>query len=594
MVYNHTEVQDMETFDLKECSITGGFFADYLKRNADVTMDNVYRRFEETGRFAALKCKKTDVTPHYFWDSDVFKWLEAAAYLLARKDDAVTRRRYDAVVDDIVRGQQENGYFNSYFSVCEPDGIFSERHKHELYCAGHLFEAAVAAAKYLGDDRLLKVSEKFADYIALRFCEKRDTGFITPGHEEIELALYKLYDYTGKEKFKTLADFFLCERGKRAEKDIIAPVRTQSHLPVKAQTEGVGHAVRAAYLYCAMADAAAYDKDYLPALEKIYDNISRKREYVTGGIGNRAENEGFSFDYDLDNFSAYSETCAAIGYAFFCHRMFKLTGDVKYADKLEKLIYNAAIASVSLDGKSFFYVNPLEMNIGKLKYNDTLEVKDNLPIAERMEVFGCSCCPPNVLRFIEQLPEFIFYKNDGVTVAQPITSSLKSDVADIEIYSELPYGGKVRISVDAHGREAPLRVRVPEWCREDYGCDFLRYDVKGKSVIELDFTPRLKTVYANPSVRDAAGKVAFTYGPLVLCAEGKDNDRLFDIRPRFDGNYEIDKGSIFTVSIPAVRLDAKDLYSYNPPCETPCRLKLIPYFAWANRGANDMRVWFTV
>lgn len=591
----------MKNFDCKHVSVTGGFWADRLELNANVTIRNVYKRFAETGRFAALNCRKSDPPSHIFWDSDVAKWLESAVYILARKQDGELKAIYDETVETILSHQRDDGYFNSYFLTYEPDGIFKTRYQHELYCAGHLFEAAAAAVKLLGDERLLRFSEKYAHYIRERFTEKKDVGFSTPGHEEIELALFKLYDLTKDDKYRSLAEHFLWLRGTKKE-HWSADTYSQSHLPIAEQVMAEGHAVRAMYLYCAMADEAAYRKELLNNLEAIFEDICERKEAVTGGLGSSEWMERFTYPYDLPNFCTYNETCAAIGYAFFCHRMFLLTGNAKYSEKIEKLLYNAILSGISLDGKSFFYVNPLEMQIEKVDYNKQfLEGHYNYPIPERVEVFDCSCCPPNVTRLIEQVPELIWYrKDDELILSQYVDSCLSSDFADAEICSGFPYDGKVKVTVDSHGKPLTLRMRVPAWCEKQFENEadgYLIFEICGKQTIELDFEMKLRTIYANPKVLADSGKIAYSYGPLILCGEGADNRDCMQIYglpecKEYQKNFGSD--GIFTVEIPAKKRTAERLYSYQSPEKEETRLKLIPYFAWANRGRNDMRVWFPI
>ncbi len=539
------------------------------------------------------------------------KWLEAAAYLLYRKEDKQIRAWFDEAVNDIIQNQQPNGYFNSYFQVYDPDSIFQRRVDHELYCAGHLFEAAVAASEYLKDNRLLSFSEKYVDYIYDRFVVKKDTGFITPGHEEIELALFKLYRFTGKEKYKELAEFFINERGVKQE-DTYKYATTshmQSHIPVREQFTAEGHAVRALYLYIAMADMAFIERDeeLKNAVENIYNNIVGKRMYITGGVGSSHKGENFTVDYDLPNFTSYSETCAAIALAFFCDRMLKLTGEAKYGALFERVLYNALMVGISLAGDTFFYVNPLEMYNEKADYHRGINLfGEAVPIAERVKVFTCSCCPPNLCRFFEELPQFIWYKDEEkkeLTVSQLISSSLCCDMAKVELVSGFPYNGKVCLKVDSYGKRIRLRIRIPEWCEtsfENVQDGYLIFeDTFDNEEIDLEFPFALRKIYANSLVREDAGKVAFSYGPLILCAEEVDNDfALTTVRVKDLENAKITilDGSldVLRVKLPIkIAKETEGLYSYIPSKTEENYLTLLPYFAWANRGANDMQVWFT-
>ena len=321
-------VMIMKFIDYDRVALTDGFWKEVRSRNAAVSLKNVYRRFAETGRFSAVACVRREDPPHIFYDSDVAKWLEAAAYLQKDYPDAEIRAIIDETVDTIARSQLACGYFNSYYQVYKPDKIFTERTEHELYCAGHLIEAAVALDACGVNGKLLAVMKKYAEYIYDRFYVKRDTGFTTCGHPEIELALVRLYTHTGERKWLTLAQFFIDERGKRAEEIYPTVDRTydQSHKPVREQTEAVGHAVRALYLYIAMADVGRLtgDDTLVQVCETLFQDIVNKKMYITGGTGSSNVGERFTIAYDLPNQTAYSETCSAIALAFFAERMARI------------------------------------------------------------------------------------------------------------------------------------------------------------------------------------------------------------------------------------------------------------------------------
>lgn len=594
----------MKDFTLNENVIDDGFWARRREINAAHTIPAVYARFKETGRFEALKCNGSPA--HIYWDSDIAKWLEAAAYLLARKENAQIRAWYDEAVEDICGNQQENGYFNSYFQVFEKDGVYQKIHNHELYCAGHLFEAAVAASKYLHDDRLLRFSEKYVDYIYERFVEKQDTAFKVPGHEEIELALLRLYEHTGVEKYKTLAAHFINLRGTLGEGFGVS-YYIQNHAPVREQTFATGHAVRATYLYIAMADLARLtgDKELLAAVETIYEDIINGKMYITGGLGSENMGEKITVPYHLPNESAYAETCAGIGLALFCVRMQKLTGKATYGNTFERVLYNGLLSGVSLDGERFFYVNPLEMQIDYSDLNRQLQqAKARLPIPERIQVFNTSCCPPNICRFMEELPSFVWFKSEEkneLILSQYISSTLTSKLADAVLRADFPASGKISLKVHSHGKKITLKLRVPEWCEETFDNEkdgYLTFEgVFSGEEISLDFKMRLKKVYANTQVWANTNKTAFCYGPLVLCAESADNAAplaCVSVAERENAALSL-TGDEYTlrVTLPAfVAKNAKALYSYAPPSYEKTELTLIPYYAWANRGKGDMRLWF--
>lgn len=594
----------MRGMDLDECRITEGFFAARQELNATVTMESVYDRFFETGRINALKCDPALVKSHIYWDSDVAKWVEAAAYVLHSREDAALRSKMDAIIDDIVRNQKETGYFNSYFQVWEPDAVFTRRWDHELYCAGHLFEAAVALSRYLGDDRLLRFAEKYVDHITERFVEKRDTGFTTPGHEEIELALLRLNALTGEEKYLRLAEFFLNQRGVAGNEEKIYYM--QSHLPIREQTEATGHAVRALYLYTAMAELALRtdDKPLVEALRKLASDVIDRKMYVTGSVGSSYAGEKFTIPYDLPNALSYSETCASIALIFFCDRMLRLTGEKVFGDVAERVLFNGVLAGVSLDGTSFFYVNPLEVNADKVRFNEALpKSRDHQPLLRRVKVFSCSCCPPNICRFFAELPTYIWYiEGNTVLLSQYISSHLETGTVTADLVSDFPYSGKIRLCVDSKGKPITLRLRKPEWCRvsfdnEEDGYLIYRGIFAGEE-IALDFGMEPRRIYADPRIFDDAGKVAFAYGPLILCAEGTDNGgTLPGVFAEADAPISVSvrpgDPAVLTATVAGSRaIPGDSLYSDRRPASERIELRLIPYFAWANRDPSDMKIWF--
>ncbi|MDR0705227.1 MAG: glycoside hydrolase family 127 protein, partial [Planctomycetaceae bacterium] len=363
------------------------FWSPRLKTNREISIPHNYKWCEETGRFTnfakAAKLLNGDFEGIYFNDSDVYKVLEGTAYSLADHPDPALEKRADEVIAWIAAAQLPNGYLNSYFSLREQDKKWTQIGKHELYCAGHLIEAAVAYKQATGKETLLNVAEKFTDHIIDVFCTKKSPKFEVPGHEEIELALIKLYQLTGQEKYLTLSKHFIDIRGDQSKRnDKISGAYQQDHLPIREQSEIVGHAVRAVYLYAGVADNAAYsgDQELINAMDRLWNDVVNKKMYITGGIGARHEGEAFGNAYELPNRTAYCETCAAIGLVFWAHRMNLLHGDAKYADVVERAMYNGVLSGVGLDGKSFFYVNPLE-SIGN---------------HHRQPFFNCACCPTNV------------------------------------------------------------------------------------------------------------------------------------------------------------------------------------------------------
>ena len=599
----------MQTIDFKQVEIGKGFIRDLQKLNAEVSVYNVYKRFEQTGRFRAMKCIRDDAhKPHIFWDSDIAKWLESVAYILAKKEDAQLKQWADEAIADICANQLPCGYFNSYFQVYEPENIFKKRTEHELYCAGHLIEAAVALHESGVDEKLYAAMIRYADYIYERFYVKKDAAFTTCGHPEIELALVRLYNSTADKKYLDLASFFIEDRGKHNEETyaFTYPIYHQDHAPVREQTTAEGHAVRALYLYIAMADVARIkgDGQLADVCEKLFQDIVGRKMYITGGTGSSYHGETFTFPYDLPNIFAYSETCSAIALAFFCERLAKLQNKAVYHEIFERVLYNNILAGESKDGKGFFYVNPLEMHENIYDYNEGLKTKLFCPIPERVEVFDCSCCPPNLTRFIESAGGFIYgTEGDAILVNQYISSKTQIGQTKLSLSSQMPYGGTATLRVEG---TALLKLRVPAWnngvslkingrkveagVHEGYleiGCD-------GEVEIALDFHIRPKFVYANENVWYDNGRKAIEYGAMVLCGESADNGKnLRAVRVRSLAGAKAKVGDFFTLEVRAERLKTSSaLYSYQPPVAEPFTLKLIPYFSWANRGKGDMQLWW--
>lgn len=599
----------MQPVGFDRVTLTDGFWREVRSRNADVSLKNVYRRFAETGRFSAVRCRKRENPPHIFYDSDVAKWLEAATYLQKDYPDEAVRAVIDETVDAIAASQLPCGYFNSYYQVYKPDKIFQERTEHELYCAGHLIEAAVALDACGVNAKLLRVAEKYAQYIYERFYVKRDAGFVTCGHPEIELALVRLYEHTGEQKWLTLAKYFLDERGTRAEAIYPTVDRTydQSHLPVREQREAVGHAVRAFYLYTAMADVGRLmdDRGLTAACEALFQDVVNRKMYVTGGTGSSNVGERFTIAYDLPNASAYSETCSAIAFALFAGRMAKIRNRAAYHAAIERALYNNILAGESLDGKGFFYTNPLEAHADFARYTRMLPDAPYQPLLERVEVFDCSCCPPNLIRLFAQVGGFAYGEEDGTLyVHQYISSQVSACGCELSVVSEMPFGGKAEISAKGRGR---LALRIPTWqcsvsclvggepCVPETKDDYMYIPVDGDTHIALEFEMRPRFVYANEKVWQDAGRKAVEYGPFVLCAEQAENGGgLSGIEIPSLEHAEVVRGEEgVTMKVPARRLISDGaLYSYLPPEKHACTLTLKPYYRWANHGENDMQVWF--
>lgn len=591
----------MKNISFDKVNIDSDFWADKQKLVREVSMMNVCKRFEETGRFEGAKLNWKEGQPnkpHVFYDSDIAKWIESVAYILAKHDAPELREYASNVIDTIAASQDEDGYYNQYYQTCENDRRFTNRDAHELYCLGHLIEAAVAWYNAVGEDKLLNVVEKYIDYVIKCFITDKTAKFASPGHEEIELALVKLYDLTKKEKYLDLALHFTNIRG--TENDTDRAFYNQSHLPVRKQRTAEGHSVRAVYLYSAMADLALRtdDEELKEACIDLYRNITRKRMYITGAIGSSASGEMFSYDYNLPNIHAYAESCANLGLALFCRRLNLLDESSDYADTIERIIYNGFLSSISLDGKSFFYENPLEIDPALLQRRG-----EHYPITQRLEVFGCSCCPPNITRFISTIGDFIYnVGNNRVYVNQFISNSAEFDFmgekANISIESGFPYDGKVKIVWN--GSDAELMIRLPSWC-DKYMADekgYIKKTVHNGDVLCFDFEMKAVLFEADPRVQENSGRFALTRGPLIFCLEGVDNGSyLRDISVKADGDMimgydkDLDLPVMIVDGYRRKYCDREKLYQPVSDNYVNLKLKFIPYFAFANRGETEMLIW---
>ena len=590
--------------------IRNGFWAEKQSLVRDVSLRAVYDRFRDTGRFSAFDFswkEGEENRPHIFWDSDVAKWLESAAYVLAQNDDPELEEICDDTIEKIAKNQDENGYFNIYFTVIEPNARFTRRTDHELYCAGHLMEAAVAYYKATGKPLFLDCMCKYADYIEKVFKIDGNEHFTTPGHEEIELALVKLADVTGENRYLELAKFFIDSRGQKDEPGYnwADSAYSQSHLPCCEQRTAEGHSVRAVYLYSGMADIAQkYGDERLgEACAELFGNIVHKRMYVTGGIGSTRVGEAFTVDYDLPPAMAYTESCASLGLALFARRMQLLRTDSLYAETVERVIYNGFLSALSLDGKSFFYENPLEI-LPKLH---KIKGEIHYPPAQRSEVFSCSCCPPNITRFIASIADFLYTVDDETKTVycnQYMDSEtefeMNGETVRLEQETRYPADGVVRIKYS--GAAATVAVRVPSWSKRYDGVKnsdgYIYLDVADGFEIVLDFAPEVRFIEADARVTGSEGRCAVAYGSVIYCAEAVDNPSpLRDIR--LDRSVPYSVGYNEELGVPVLEFAAyhrqispERLYSYEAAPLEPIPAKLIPYYAFANRGLSEMTVWF--
>lgn len=595
-------------FNFSGITINGGFWKDIADKNRKVTMDAVYDRFAETGRFDALKCDWKEGMPnrpHIFWDSDVAKWMEGAAYILAREEDSTLQARVEEMIDHIEQNQWEDGYINSYYTAIEPENRFTNRDHHELYCIGHLIEAAVAYYYATGRDRFLKIMERAVDCVYRVFCVEKSAAFVTPGHEEIEIALLRLYRATNNEKYLTLCKFFIDQRGNN-EKD--AKINRgskhsyeQSNQPVRELSLAEGHSVRAMYLYTAMADLAGVtgDRALRDACLRLFDDAVNRKMYITGGIGSTNIGEAFTVAYDLPSERAYTETCASIGLMFFAQKMLELEGDSIYADVVERAMYNGMLAGLSLDGTSFFYENPLEICLRDHTKNTSTEERERYPITQRLKVFGCSCCPPNLNRLLSSMERFIYRMKDGTCyVDQYIDSEWSLVQGSVRQKTAYPFCGKISLSFEGVSRAA---LRIPGWCTKftlnaPYSMENGYAVVENPGILELDLEMKPTLYEANGEVNDCAGKAALMMGPVVYCAEGADNPcNLHRLAFSRDLNAEVGFDSTYGMNTLTVDgwlcEEATSLYRPLVDRYTSTRIKLIPYYAFANRGESDMLVW---
>jgi DUF1680 family protein len=601
--------------DHRYVKITGGYWQKKAALNRDVTIKAVYDRFFESGRIEAFRCDWKEGMPnkpHIFWDSDVAKWMEGAAYILERDADPELEAKVEAIIDEIEKNQGEDGYFNVYYTVVEPKGRFTNRDCHELYCAGHLMEAACAYYNATGRDRFLGLMEKYADYIARVFMIDHSAAFNTPGHKEIELALYKMYETTGKEKYFELMKYFLETRGRQdipglPQEDLSRQI--QSHAPIREQREAIGHSVRAMYLYSAMADLAREtgEEELLSVCRELFTDVTQRKMYVTGGIGSTRHGEAFTVAYDLPNAHAYTETCASIGLIFFANRMFRAdpARTSRYADIAELAMYNGALSGLSLDGEQFFYENPLEIRLRDRTRLTNGSEQEKYPITQRVRLFGCSCCPPNLTRLLPAIGDYFYgfdEKEGAVYVNQFGESEFSYGGAKVVQTTDYPLDGAVKIASNV-----PVYVRIPGWCGGLFRADkahtfengYARFE-PGEFTVTFELKPQL--IAANVNAVNDIGRAVLRCGPFIYCAEAPDNGgevhTLFFDRTAVAA-AKTEYSEYFgapVVTLPGLRIKNKTDALYAPLDEQyeQVTLKMIPYAAFANRGECDMLVYLNV
>lgn len=591
-----------------------------------------------------------------FQDSDFAKWIEAVGYSLAPHPDPELEKTADEAIDIVCRAQAQNGYLDTYYIINGMDQVFTNlRDHHELYCLGHLIEGAIAYYEGTGKDKLLRAAMRFADYVAERFGSQEGKIHGYPGHEIAEMALLRLSEVTGREKYAELAEYFIDQRGQAPLYfDIEHPTPKgeeykvdyyhQAHIPVRQQHEAVGHAVRAMYLYSGMADLARRTGEdaLLDACRSLWKSTVREKMYITGGVGATHMGEAFSFPFDLPNDTAYAETCASIGLVFFARRMLQIEAKREYADVMELALYNGILSGIALDGKSFFYVNPLEV-LPEACHKDERKMHVK-PV--RQKWFGCACCPPNLARLVASIGSYAFTENDdSLFVHLYMGAELSKNGRRIRIESGLPENGKVKISISSGERKEAaegikLALRIPSWCEEKYtitidGKSLSRCEENGgepclsngkeivgtvkdgylyvtvpdeETLIGMEFDMKPKLIAADRRVTEDLGRAAIVRGPIVYCAEEADNGKglgelMLDSEAPI-GEVICDDFGRKTIALDLLgwRCSPKEgneyislLYrTWQGRNMEELRIRLIPYRLWANRGEGEMRVYLNV
>ena len=609
-------------------TLTDDFWSGRIETNRTVTIPFGFEKCEEEGRIrnfakagGLMGGEYEGVMP--FDDTDVYKIIEGASYSLTIYPDKELGKYIDEIIEKIAAAQEDDGYLCTWKTlnprttparwVKPGPRWFHLAASHELYNAGHMYEAAYAHYRATGKKNFLNVALKNADLIAETFGPGKNMD--PPGHQIIETGLVKLFRATDDKKYLDLAKFFLDQRGNAAGHKLYGSY-SQDHKPVTEQDEAVGHAVRAVYMYAAMADIAGImgDSAYLNAVDKIWKNVVWEKYYITGGIGARHEGESFGDNYELPNLTSYNETCAAIGNVYWNHRMFMLHGDAKYIDILERTLYNGLISGVSLSGNLFFYPNCLESD-GKYKFNRGA--------LTRRPWFDCSCCPSNVIRFIPSVPDYIYaHKDDSLYINLFIAgkADIEMDKGNVEVIQETNYpcDGKVMIKIDPKTSEKfAVRIRIPGWATgKPVPSELYRYADEKKEkvtlelngvpvalimdkgfalidrqwsdgdIIELNLPMPIRRVVASEKVKDDLNKVALTRGPLVYCAEWVDNDgKVLDLVIPDNAGLKTEYRKDLFNGVIVITGNVTDKAGKER------KLLAIPYYAWSHRGPGEMAVW---
>lgn len=574
--------------------ITDNFWAPRLKSHVTTTLPVCIDQIEnKTGRIRNFENAAIGAGEHsgiFFDDSDVYKALEGMAYSLINNPNPELEKKCDEWIDKFAKAQQPDGYINTYYTLTALDKRWDNMDKHEMYCAGHMIEAAVAYYNATGKRKLLDVSIRMADHMMNLFGPGKRHW--VPGHEEIELALVKLFEVTKEKKYLDFAYWLLEERGhgygSKGSEGKWDPVHYQDVVPVKDLEEIHGHAVRAMYLFCGMADVAPLKQDtaYIHTLNRLWDDVVLKKMYITGGIGSSGRNEGFTEPYDLPNYDAYCETCASVGMVLWNSRMHRLTGDSKYIDILERSLYNGALAGVSLKGDRFFYVNPLA------SHGDH----------HRKEWYGTACCPSQISRFLPSIGNYIYGVSDNAVwvnlyIGNNAEINTGNDSFIISQETDYPWNGTVKLSINSLEKpiKKEIRLRIPEWCKQysiamngkrvenipvEKGFAVINRKWHNSDNLTLTLDMPIKVVEDDPRVKENIGKRAIQRGPLVYCMEETDN-RLFD-ELKLSSNTKYN--STFTPSL----LNGITTIKAVTGNQT---ITFIPYYSWDNREAGQMKVW---
>jgi uncharacterized protein len=578
--------------------IKDSFWAPRLTKHQETTIKACLKQCEKTGRIEnfekAAGVKEGDFQGVCFNDSDIYKVIEGIAYSLMNNPNAELEKYTDLVIDKIAAAQEEDGYLDTYFTLGRQDKKWTDMMAHEDYCGGHLIEAAIAYNAATGKRKLLEVAIKMANHYVEVFGDGKRHW--TAGHQEIELALVKLYRETKVEKYLKLAQWFIEERGHGHEfKDSVWDRNTfggapynQDDKPIRELSDIKGHAVRAMYYFAAVADLAALtgDKGYTEALDRLWDSTVMRNMYVTGGIGSSKDNEGFNGDYDLPNDTAYCETCASVGMVYWNSRMNKIYSESKYADIVEREIYNGIVSGISLEGDKFFYVNPLE------SHGDH----------HRQQWYDVSCCPTQLARFIPSIGDYVYAVSDeGIWVNLYLSSdsSITFQGREVKITQQTsyPWSGSISFLLEVEGEEEfDIKLRFPGWCKSagvkinneeinnlsvENGYIQLKSRWKNADKILLELDMPVERVYSNPKVKVNLGKAALQRGPIVYCVEEADNVKDFE-------NIVLHKDAKFIIKHDKELLGGITVITAEYKGE---KLTAIPYYAWDNRSPGKMKVW---